>query len=92
MDACAQLRRKAPGVRLVFLTVNEDPDIAAEAIRLGESGYLLKSSASGELFTAIEEALAGKVYVTSHVTKGLAQRSLPRVSAKCCSSSRKAAR
>src|SRR6478672_3958849 len=63
--------RFVTGVRLVFLTVNEDPDIAAEAIRLGESGYLLKISASGELFTAIEEALAGKVYVTSHVTKGL---------------------
>ena len=47
MDACAQLRRKMPGVRLVFLTVNEDPDVAAEAIGLGASGYLLKNSASG---------------------------------------------
>jgi DNA-binding NarL/FixJ family response regulator len=71
MDACAQLRRKMPGVRLVFLTVNEDPDIAAEAIRLGASGYLLKNSASCELFTAIERALAGKTYVTSLVTKGV---------------------
>jgi DNA-binding NarL/FixJ family response regulator len=34
--------RIVTGARLVFLTVNEDPDIAAEAIRLGESGYLLK--------------------------------------------------
>jgi DNA-binding NarL/FixJ family response regulator len=45
MDACAQLRRKMPELRLIFLTVNEDPDNAAEAIRLGASGYLLKSSA-----------------------------------------------
>jgi DNA-binding NarL/FixJ family response regulator len=71
MDACAQLRRKMPGVRLVFLTVNEDPDIAAEAIGLGASGYLLKNSASGELFTAIEHALTGKTYVTPLVTKGV---------------------
>ena len=71
MDACAQLRRKMPEVRLVFLTVNEDPDIAAEAIRLGASGYLLKSSASAELFTAIEQALAGKIYITPLVTKGV---------------------
>jgi DNA-binding NarL/FixJ family response regulator len=71
MDACALLRRKMPGVRLVFLTVNEDPDIAAEAIRLGASGYLLKSSASVELFTAIEQALAGKTYITPLVTKGV---------------------
>ena len=71
MDACAQLRRKMPGVRLVFLTVNEDPDIAAEAISLGASGYLLKNSASGELFTAIERALAGKTYITPLVNKSV---------------------
>ena len=71
MDACAQLRRKMSGVRLVFLTVNEDPDVAAEAIGLGASGYLLKNSASGELFTAIERALTGKIYVTPLITKGM---------------------
>ena len=79
------------------------PDLAAEAIRLGASGYLLKSSASGELFTALEQALAGKTYITPLVTKGvplvsfsarprsLARRSSPRASAKYCNSSRKAA-
>jgi DNA-binding NarL/FixJ family response regulator len=71
IDACAQLRRKMPEIRLVFLTVNEDPDIAAEVISLGASGYLLKSSTSAELFTAIEQALAGKTYVTPLVTKGV---------------------
>jgi DNA-binding NarL/FixJ family response regulator len=70
MDACVQLRKKMPDTRLVFLTVNEDPDVAAEAISLGASGYLLKSSASAELFTAIELALAGKTYITPLVTKG----------------------
>jgi DNA-binding NarL/FixJ family response regulator len=71
IDACAQLRRRMPSVKFVFLTVNEDRDIAAEAIRLGASGYLLKNSASGELFTAIERAFAGKTYVTPLVTKGV---------------------
>ena len=71
IDACAQLRRRMPSVGLIFLTVNEDPDIAAEAINLGASGYLLKNSASGELFTAIELALAGKTYVTPLITKGV---------------------
>jgi DNA-binding NarL/FixJ family response regulator len=60
-----------PDVKFVFLTVNEDPDIAAEAIGLGASGYLLKNSASGELFTAIEQALAGEIYITPLVTKGV---------------------
>jgi DNA-binding NarL/FixJ family response regulator len=71
MDALRQLGRKMPAVRFVFLTVNEDPDIAAQAINLGASGYLLKSSAAGELFTAIERALAGKIYITPLLTKGV---------------------
>ena len=71
IDACAQLRRKMPEVKFIFLTVNEDPDLAAEAIRLGASGYLLKSSATGELFTALGHALAGQTYITPLVTKGV---------------------
>jgi len=70
MDACAQLRRKLPEVKFVFLTVNEDPDVAAEAIRLGASGFLLKSSASAELTLAIECALSGRTYITPLITKG----------------------
>ena len=71
MDACAQLRHRMPEVKFVFLTVNEDPDLAAEAIRLGASGYLLKSSATSELYTAIEHALADKTYITPLITRGV---------------------
>jgi DNA-binding NarL/FixJ family response regulator len=69
-DAFMQLRKKMPEVKFVFLTVNEDPGIAAEAIALGAAGYLLKNSASTELFIAIEQALAGKTYITPLITKG----------------------
>jgi DNA-binding NarL/FixJ family response regulator len=82
IDACAQLRRKMPEVKFIFLTVNEDPDLAAEAIRLGASGYLLKSSAAGELFVAIEHALAGKTYITPLVTKGVPLAAFLRQAAK----------
>jgi DNA-binding NarL/FixJ family response regulator len=70
MDACAQLRSKLPDARFIFLTVNEDPDIAAETIRLGASAFLLKSSASAELTLAIESALAGLTYITPLITRG----------------------
>jgi DNA-binding NarL/FixJ family response regulator len=70
IDACAQLRGKLPDVKFIFLTVNEDPDLAAEAIGLGASAFLLKSCASAELTLAIESALAGRTYVTPLLTKG----------------------
>ena len=70
MDACAQLRHKLPHVKVIFLTVNEDADLAAEAIGLGASGFLLKSSASAELTLAIECALSGRTYITPLITGG----------------------
>jgi DNA-binding NarL/FixJ family response regulator len=53
-----------PRVKLIFLTMNEDPDLAAEAIRNGASGYLLKTCAASELLDAIQAALKGESHVT----------------------------
>ncbi|MCH7777586.1 MAG: response regulator transcription factor, partial [Gemmatimonadetes bacterium] len=64
MVAGERLKQMIPEVKLIFLTVNEDPGFAAEAMRIGASGYLLKSSAASELFHAIEVALEGRTYVT----------------------------
>ncbi|HEX9167296.1 MAG TPA: response regulator transcription factor [Gemmatimonadales bacterium] len=69
LDACQQLRPRLPAVKWVFVTVNEDPDLAAEAFELGASGYLLKGSAVGELFTAIETAVRGGRHLTPLIRK-----------------------
>jgi DNA-binding NarL/FixJ family response regulator len=60
-----------PAVKLIFLTMNEDPELAMEAMRSGASGYLLKSSAASELVRAIEMALKGKTYVTPQIARGM---------------------
>ncbi len=64
MAAAKRLKQTMPEVKLIFLTVNEDAGLASEAMRIGASGYLLKSSAASELFQAIEVALEGRTYVT----------------------------
>jgi DNA-binding NarL/FixJ family response regulator len=71
LDAARQLKAKMPSVKLVFVTMNEDPDIAVEAMRIGASGYLLKSSAASELFQAIQAALKAKTYVTPRISRGM---------------------
>jgi len=70
IEVCRQLQPRLPDTRWVFLTVNEDPDLAAEAILLGGSGFLLKNSAASELFSAIQHAIEGRCYVTPLLTKG----------------------
>ena len=64
LDACQRLTEQLPDTRLIFLTVNEDPDVAAEAIRRGAAGYLLKKVAASELFTALQRVLDGRYYIT----------------------------
>ncbi len=68
LDACEELTRQLPQTRLIFLTVNEDPDIAAEAIRRGAAGFLLKKAAASELFTALERVLSGRFYITPAIS------------------------
>ena len=71
LEAGRQIKHLLPDTKLVFLTMNEDSDLAAEAFRAGASAYLLKRSATAELVTAIREVINGRSYVTPLVTAGL---------------------
>jgi len=73
LDAGRQIKQKLREVRLVFLTMNEDPALAAEAFRAGASAYLLKRSAASELRTALDEVMRGRSYVTPLVTGGMVE-------------------
>ena len=48
MAAATQLRASAPDTRLIFLTMHTDSAMAAQALRMGASAYVLKSAAAGE--------------------------------------------
>jgi DNA-binding NarL/FixJ family response regulator len=69
LDAGRQLKAQRRSVKLIYLTMNPDPDLAGEALRLGASGYVLKSSAAQELKQAIVEALRGRSYITPLITR-----------------------
>jgi len=71
LEAARQIKPVIKNVRLVFLTMHEDADLAAEAFRSGASAYVLKRSAASELLTAIREVMKGRSYVTPLVTEGL---------------------
>ena len=63
-----RLKQSLPRVKLIYLTMNHDADTAAEAFRLGASGYLLKNSAASELVRALREVMCGGSYVTPLMT------------------------
>jgi DNA-binding NarL/FixJ family response regulator len=74
LDMARELHRLLPQVRIIFLTMNEDPDVAAEAFRLGAAGYVLKRSTASELPLAVREVMSHRYYITPLLTKDLVGR------------------
>lgn len=69
LDAGEQLKRLLPSCKLVFLTMDLSPEMAAEAFRRGASAYVVKNSAAEELLTAIRRALRSESYLSPIITK-----------------------
>lgn len=71
MEAARQVKEKMPAVKIVFLTMNDDPELAVQAMKTGASAYLLKKSAASELLQAIRVALRGNSYITPQIARGM---------------------
>ncbi len=71
LDASRELKKTMPGIKLIFLTMNTDPDIASEAFRIGAAAYLLKTSQPSELLQAIHDVVRGTSYVTPQISRAI---------------------
>lgn len=76
LDAGQQLKQTMPTVKLVYLTMSVEAEVAAEAFRRGASGYVLKSSGAEELTAAIRHVLKGESYLSPSITKGTVRQLL----------------
>src|SRR5277367_558932 len=63
LDAARRVKEQAPNIKVVFLTMKDDPNLAAAALELGSIGFVLKSSAARELRTAIDHVLRNESYL-----------------------------
>jgi DNA-binding NarL/FixJ family response regulator len=64
LEAARRIRESLPNVRLVFLTMREDANLAAAALDLGHAGFVLKHAAATELMRAIDEVWHGRSYIS----------------------------
>ncbi|MGA7293353.1 MAG: response regulator transcription factor [Terriglobales bacterium] len=69
LDAGRQLKEMFPAIKLVYLTMNPDADLAVEAFRRGASGYLLKTCAAAEIVLAVRMALRAKTYLSKTLSR-----------------------
>jgi len=62
------IKDKAPGTRVLVLTMHDDPGLVREVLRAGGSGYLLKKAVDSELVLAIRAVQRGETYIHSSLT------------------------
>jgi len=81
LEAAQRIKRTLPHVKIIYVTINHDPDVVAEAFRRGASGYLSKTAAVAELVAAIYQALNGDCYLSpqlqSAASSSRTQQALP---------------
>ena len=64
LDAVRRIKEHAPNIKIVFLTMRDDPNLAAAALELGPIAFVLKHSTGPELLKSIEQVLHGRSYLT----------------------------
>jgi DNA-binding NarL/FixJ family response regulator len=67
LDAGRQVKKLNHTIKLIYLTMNPDAELAAEAFRRGASGYLLKTCTSSELLRAVREVIRGSTYLSKNL-------------------------
>ena len=65
LDAARRIKEQSPSIKFIFLTMQEDPNLAAAALELGPIGFVLKHTPGSELLKAIDHVLHGKPYLTA---------------------------
>ena len=69
IDATREIKKRAPDVSIVALTIHEDEEYFFKMLEAGASGYVPKRAAPEELLTAIRAAATGQVYLYPSLAK-----------------------
>jgi DNA-binding NarL/FixJ family response regulator len=68
IEAARQIRRRAPAVRVLVLSMYADEAYITQAVEAGALGYLLKDSADAELVKAVTAAIQGRSFFSPKVS------------------------
>ena len=77
MDLIKQIKEEAPKMAVLILTMHDEDQYAARAIRAGAHGYMTKESAGTELVTAIRKVHNGRPYISMEIAEQLAMDAMP---------------
>ena len=77
LDTLPTIKKKTPSIKILILTMHDDPQYLRHALKAGASGYILKKAADIELLSAMRAVFRGEVYVHPSMTQTLIDDFLP---------------
>jgi DNA-binding NarL/FixJ family response regulator len=66
-EATKKILQKAPHIKIIGISINNQPSYARNIMQLGAKGYVTKNSSREEMITAIHEVMSGKTYICKEV-------------------------
>ena len=77
MSSIAEILKHNSSIRILLLTMHEEPAYLRTALAAGASGYVLKKSVDADLLSAIRAVNRGRMYVDSELASDLLEHALP---------------
>jgi DNA-binding NarL/FixJ family response regulator len=74
LELIKDIRAQHPAVRILVLSMHEDPSYAERALRAGARGYVMKRESTGQIIEAIYAVLRGEIYASRKLMAGLTER------------------
>jgi two-component system response regulator NreC len=71
LEATGRIKDESPGIKVLVLTMHDDPSYLRQLLKAGASGYVVKKSADVDLLSAIRAAHRGEVFLDSSLAGGL---------------------
>lgn len=69
VEATREIRRQAPGTKVLALTQHDDEGYLRQMLKAGAGGYLVKKAADTELFGAVKAVARGELYLHPSMTR-----------------------
>jgi two-component system response regulator NreC len=79
LEATRQIKQKYPSIKVLILTMHETDQYLSEMLEVGASGYVVKTTTSGELISAIRSVYQGDIYLYPSIARMLVGDYLQRV-------------
>lgn len=67
LEVAECILRDLPATKILFLSENRSPEVVQESLRIGASGYVLKSDSAKDFLPAIAAVLRGEIFLSTNL-------------------------